>query len=1049
MTVTPESPSVPPATPSKPLTSLRSRQGLMDELDSLRSRFLHEDTLSLASSSTEPSNIEESKYASLQGELEADAQDLEGDSWSLEVDQDYLKPMSKESIKRQDVIYELIQTESHHVRTLKILLCVYRNELIESAPVDEARLKRLFYGLDGLLGLHAALLQGLKQRRLESMVEGSPHNYQIRQLADILTAQFSGELGERMKNFYGAFCYYHRDAVTFYKDLLQSNKKFQAHMRKVGQLSIVRRLGIPECFLLVTQRITKYPVLVERIIQNTEETEEQTALALALTQIRDCISQVDGQVSDFKNAARLRDIAQRLEPKSQCLLKDGRQFSREDLTEASRTLQNEATFTIKESSGKLKEVQALLLTDVLILLQEKDQKLAFKTMQDNKSPVIFLQSLIVREVAHEEKAMFLICASSDNYVMYEIHTRSKAERNTWMALIRQAVESCPILEVKSQEEEEARSTKLKEFQETLARRDMLIEKNLQEKLQIFAFFTENLTGVETPQKRLLLRGDASDLQQGETLIMGAIRDVEGLQDLLLARIRDPNQAADDSQGPPLLLRRAQTFGGFETRPPGQPAEDAEGASGQDDPLENGRLSTSSDPEHPDPERSDPVHKDLERLDPEQRHTERHEPEHHDGENLDHDLDPEHHAESRELSADDETPIQNPDSPRLSAADLELFNRVLQLSNRLYSLQAIIAQQDSRADLQQLRWLTAPASSGGAAAAAGGAGGSRRDSGGLLLEQERQRTLEKQREEQAAFQRQQAAHRQEAQRWEKERERQRVHALRQEAELAAGAEEHVRRDGRLAAERAELEAQRAAYQGDLVRLRESAQKVERERQLLETQQLKQQKQSDQFLRATQSFSVAQRRVSPDPHIHPTNHVHNHVHHPHHHHHGGHGGGGGGGGEVPPLVPPRRHSMSPKPVVVVPLQLVSTTNQPHKEGGVQQQIPTKLAVHSKAKSTKSSKGHHRGSHQRAASIDMSQVVPIKVTGNEGGSLRAVSKASPSPQVINSDRFTRPTPPINVKPSPSFSTHIRSPDPPPPPPPPFPKDLLKKEKKREVFL
>ncbi|CAL8369317.1 unnamed protein product [Boreogadus saida] len=216
-------------------------------------------------------------------------------------------------------------------------------------------------------------------------------------------------------------------------------KSLLLQFQKVGQLSIVRRLGIPECFLLVTQRITKYPVLVERIIQNTEETEEQSALALALTQIRDCISHVDGQVSDFENAARLRDIAQRLEPKSQCLLKDWRLFSREDLTEASRTLQNEATFTIKESSGKLKEVQALLLTDVLILLQEKDQKLAFKTMQDNK--FISLQSLIVREVAHEEKAMFLICASSDNYVMYEIHTRSKAERNTWMALIRQAVES--------------------------------------------------------------------------------------------------------------------------------------------------------------------------------------------------------------------------------------------------------------------------------------------------------------------------------------------------------------------------------------------------------------------------------------------------------------------------------------------------------------------------------------------------------------------------------------------------------------------------------
>lgn len=32
----------------------------------------------------------------------------------------------------------------------------------------------------------------------------------------------------------------------------------------------MRRLGIPECFLLVTQRITKYPVLVERLMHNTE-----------------------------------------------------------------------------------------------------------------------------------------------------------------------------------------------------------------------------------------------------------------------------------------------------------------------------------------------------------------------------------------------------------------------------------------------------------------------------------------------------------------------------------------------------------------------------------------------------------------------------------------------------------------------------------------------------------------------------------------------------------------------------------------------------------
>ena len=40
--------------------------------------------------------------------------------------------------------------------------------------------------------------------------------------------------------------------------------------QRIGNFSIVRRLAVHECILLVTQRITKYPVLVERIIQNTE-----------------------------------------------------------------------------------------------------------------------------------------------------------------------------------------------------------------------------------------------------------------------------------------------------------------------------------------------------------------------------------------------------------------------------------------------------------------------------------------------------------------------------------------------------------------------------------------------------------------------------------------------------------------------------------------------------------------------------------------------------------------------------------------------------------
>jgi len=43
--------------------------------------------------------------------------------------------------------------------------------------------------------------------------------------------QFSGEIGEKMKDSYGDFCSHHTEAVSYYKDQLQNNKKFQNIIR--------------------------------------------------------------------------------------------------------------------------------------------------------------------------------------------------------------------------------------------------------------------------------------------------------------------------------------------------------------------------------------------------------------------------------------------------------------------------------------------------------------------------------------------------------------------------------------------------------------------------------------------------------------------------------------------------------------------------------------------------------------------------------------------------------------------------------------------------
>ena len=94
--------------------------------------------------------------------------------------------------------------------------------------------------------------------------------------------QFEGEMGERMKLAYGDFCSRHNEAVQLYKDLHKNDRKFQNFIKKCSRNSHTKRLGITECILYVTQRMTKYPLLIEPIIKTTKGTSSLKRLILKM-----------------------------------------------------------------------------------------------------------------------------------------------------------------------------------------------------------------------------------------------------------------------------------------------------------------------------------------------------------------------------------------------------------------------------------------------------------------------------------------------------------------------------------------------------------------------------------------------------------------------------------------------------------------------------------------------------------------------------------------------------------------------------------------------
>ncbi|KAM6975874.1 rho guanine nucleotide exchange factor 28 [Tautogolabrus adspersus] len=563
-----ESPPQPviPASPSLPVMTPKERKEAVTQPCTLSGSFLNSDSrlsessetesdtskgfsrseelLPTPASSTDSSMGEDCVDTFIHSDMSGDAADYEAESWSLTVEHKFCKKQDKRAVKRQDVIYELMQTELHHLQTLHIMAEVFRRGMKEEVQLDTEAVERVFPCLDQLLLFHHAFFGAMKERRHSSAEPQGHRNYLIHRIGDVLLQQFSDENSEKMKQVYGDFCSRHNEAVSFFKELQQHNKRFQNFIKQQGNNSLVKRREIPECILLVTQRITKYPVLLERIIQYTqEETEEHAEISKALSQIREVITSVDRSVSEYERRQRLQEVWSRMENRSAAKLKSGHTFRKQDMMRPGQTLKHQGLLLWKTATGRLKDVLALLLTDALIFLQEKDQKFTFAAV-DQKPPVIALQKLIVREVANEERGMFLISASAAGPEMYEVHTSSKEERNTWMRLIREAVESCPEEEEEytseSEEEKraaEARNQKIQKFQESLLIQDQKICSSLEEKLQVYAALSalSRRTDASLVEPRLLFQPQAEETGQTAMLLAAALQEAENLKAALSSK----------------------------------------------------------------------------------------------------------------------------------------------------------------------------------------------------------------------------------------------------------------------------------------------------------------------------------------------------------------------------------------------------------------------------------------------------------------------------------------------------------------------------------
>ncbi|XP_025124983.3 rho guanine nucleotide exchange factor 1 isoform X4 [Bubalus bubalis] len=358
--------------------------------------------------------------------------------WRELVPQDILHSLPKSQVKRQEVISELLVTEAAHVRMLRVLHDVFYQPMADAGYYSQEELQNIFPSLDELIEVHSLFLDSLMKRRQDS-------GYLIKEIGDVLLARFDGAEGSWFQKISSRFCSRQSFALEQLKAKQRKDPRFCTFVQDAESRPRCRRLQLKDMIPTEMQRLTKYPLLLQSIEQNTEEPEEREKVERAAECCREILQHVNLAVRDMEDLLRLKDYQRRLDLTHLRQSNDPMLSEFKNLDITRKRLIYEGPLTWRVTKDKAVEVHVLLLDDLLLLLQRQDERFLLKSHSrtltptpDGKTmlrPVLRLTSAMTREVATDHKAFYVIFTWDQEAQIYELVAQTVSERRIWCTLI--------------------------------------------------------------------------------------------------------------------------------------------------------------------------------------------------------------------------------------------------------------------------------------------------------------------------------------------------------------------------------------------------------------------------------------------------------------------------------------------------------------------------------------------------------------------------------------------------------------------------------------
>ncbi|KAF8874204.1 hypothetical protein CPB84DRAFT_1967046 [Gymnopilus junonius] len=271
-----------------------------------------------------------------------------GMSWASLVDKTALDGIPPGERKRQEAIFELINTEAAYVRDLQLIVEVFYSSMMPMLSPKEVTV--VFANIEDLLLTNTVFVSSLEERQKDCRLY-------VDKIGDILLTHIPNMA------VYTEYCVNQSTAIKVLKSLRDSNAELAAHLQRLrDENPRVRNLDLSSYLLAPMQRVTRYPLLIKQIVHYTEVGDEYDAIKTSCDMAEKILDHINETIREQEGYETLKRISQDL------WIGKGRL----DLTAPTRfmgprRLIREGSL-MKAKSGR--KLHAFLCSDILVLVDE-------------------------------------------------------------------------------------------------------------------------------------------------------------------------------------------------------------------------------------------------------------------------------------------------------------------------------------------------------------------------------------------------------------------------------------------------------------------------------------------------------------------------------------------------------------------------------------------------------------------------------------------------------------------------------------------------------